>query len=195
MALNYPGPYVVTIHYTSGGLEHVMNLNLNMPILPSVGQDPATFEVTLAGGGTAIAQTAFENFVTLLAPFYNVSSKFDYFDLWSVAPNSYDRTYITSGVLDIDGTSSTPTTYAAQLIFTLRTAEGGKMQLHMMETISTPGAAVKRAYFTGVILSLATFLEGELNWLLAKDTSYPTVCISYLPGQNEALFKKRYRSQ
>jgi hypothetical protein len=41
--------------------------------------------------------------------------------------------------------------------------------------------------------TLLALVEGTDNWMLARDTSYPIAGMNYLHGQNERIFRKRYR--
>ena len=194
MADNFPGPQVIDIQYTFSAQTHHALLNCELTTSPIPGQDLGDFNVKTRGGTTPALATAVANWITLIRPIFGTTAQFESWTLWDYVPNSFDRTFINSAVVDLAGTSGSANVASAQLIMTFRTAEGGTMKLAFMENISVPGPTISRATATGAVLAIFQFVEGATNWILGRDTSYPIVGINSLPGQNEALFKRRNRN-
>lgn len=194
MADNYPGPYQIDIEYVVENLTHVQRLNCDVTTTPDPGTDITTLELNTRDAGVVNLETALLAWIDLLAPFYNDTVVFNVATLWRNTPLSLERTFIGSYVIDVNGTSSSPTVKAGQVIFTFRTLEGGVMRINLMEAINSTGKSVSRSSLGSGATPLAEFIESEDNWILGRDTSYPISGIAFHPGQNEYLFKKRYRT-
>jgi len=196
MATNFPGPYQIDLHYTGDHngvvIEHVAKYNVNCvaPIAP--GMDMSDIEVVTKGGTFVNAVTAILAWVDLLTPLFSEDVTFTYAEMWSVAPETFDRTFITTLDVSEAGTLVAPLIRAAQVIYTFRTQEGGIMRINLMETSDVPNPPF--SFPTGFPLhdAVANFVISDSNWILARDTSYPIASHRLLIGQNEALFKKRF---
>jgi len=194
MAVNYPGPLVADITYVYSGITHHHQLNFTSSSFPSAGDDISTIGATPRSGSDINILTAVNAYLDLVKPFFNTGISFGGLTIWKYAALSNDRTFITSASLTKSGTNASATQVASQLIYTFRTVGGGVLKLNYMETATVPGASVSRGSFTGSADALADFVESTDNWILARDNTYPIIGLAYHPGQNEALFKKRYRN-
>lgn len=196
MVTNFPGPYQADIFYTtlvSGvPLEHVAKLNVDCvgPLFP--GQDFSTIEFVTKGAGPVNGLAAILDWADLMKAFFHTANTIDRVELWSVAPESYDRTFISAADIGVDGTNVGATIPASQVIFTFRTSEGGIMRLNLMEASELPGRPQTLPNGFPTIDNVANFVVSDNNWILGRDTSYPVATIRYLPGQNEKLFKFRF---
>lgn len=194
MAVNFPGPAVADITYSYSGITHHQQLNFTYPGELTAGMDLADVDVTTRSGSYVPVLTAVTAWITLIKSLYNTGVKFDSVTVWKYTAGTYDRLFINSAVLDIDGTSASAAQLAAQYIYTFRTTLGGVMKLSFMETVAAPGASASRAAATGNVLAIFQFVEGLTNWVVARDNGFPIAGIASHPGQNEALFKRRYRT-
>lgn len=193
MAFNFPGPYQVIIEYTVDGLTHNLALNCDVVGDPAPGTVMSSIDVVTRGGGSDTIITAVEDLVTILKQWYTAADTFVKFDLWKYTPYSFDKLWISTHSLAISGTSGSSTVKAGELIFTARTQEGGLWKLTLEESVV--GTFEKTAWGAvgGTAATLLALVEGTDNWMLARDTSYPIAGMNYLHGQNERIFRKRYR--
>jgi hypothetical protein len=201
MALNYPGPYEVRYIYqctaTPGGeLEHQTRLSLALEADPDVGTLFADIDVTPRVAAPVDLQTVCNAFVQLVIDVYETgNSMWDRVELWKYTPDTFLATYISQLGLAEDGDAVGSVVPAAQSIFTYRTEEGGIMKVTLMEPSHTP--MVKQVY--GDLnppedAIVDWFLDDAASFHLARDTSYPTAFLGWFPGQNEHVFKKRFRA-
>lgn len=195
MALNFPGPYVARIHYTTEGRSHIHQVNMNFNTPPQLLDDfTAISPVQRDGGVDLTLDDVMTNYLALIALFYRNTSSFGLVELFSVAPLSFDFTFISSKNYGVVGGSGLATKVASELILTFRTQEGGVMRMSWLETTLDVAASIDYAGLTGNALNYANFIIANDNVFLARDTSYPVALIGWHQGNNEALFKKIYRS-
>lgn len=196
MATNFPGPYQADIHYTTivntVPLDHVAKLNVDCagPLVP--GMDFSGIDFVTKGAGLVNGLAAVLDWADLIKTQFAADTTINRVELWSVAPESFDRTFISTADIAIDGTHPNGTIPASQLIFTFRSQEGGIMRLNLMEATTLPAVPVAFPTGTASYNNIANFVTSDDNWILARDTSYPIAAIRFLPGQNERLFKVRF---
>lgn len=201
MALNYPGPYEVRIKYTvsatGGSIQHVQRLNLNMAEAPTPG---LPFEDVRAlrrvDDGTPASRaldTMVDEWIALIQTQFNTSVTFDLAELWAYEPESFEASFVSTYAIGVNGTNGAPISVAGQAILTFRTLEGGVLKINLMEPINAAGAKVGMTSAPAGIQAISDYVVSDVNWILARDTSYPFAPMNFAPGQNEAIFKKRFR--
>ena len=136
------------------------------------------------------------DFLAVLRPLHSAANAtFNFGELWYCVPDSFEQNFI--GVQDISlaATGSGNGIPAGQNVFTFRTREGGSMRINLMEAPRNYGTKVSYTSMTTAEKDFCDFVTDNVNegWFLGQDTSYPFATIALYPGQNEALFKKRYR--
>jgi hypothetical protein len=193
MTLNFPGPYAVEIAYTVDGLTHTQTVNCDVTNSPAPGSLFSDCTVQKKGGGTDDLDALVDEWIDLLAAVCPDDITFTTGTLWEYTPESFDRRWIADYSIGVAGDGGDPYTPASEYIWTFRTQEGGNMQIRLEEvTISAFGKTAAGA-IGGAPGAVVDYLVGDGGWILARDTSYPVVGLYVLRGQNEAIFKKRYR--
>lgn len=197
---NFPGPYEIEITYTTSPsgqptLEHKMRLNLNISGSdPTPGTAMADINFLERSGVPVNAVVALDAWIDLIKVRFNTSqTAFNVADLFKYTPGTFQRQFISSYALAETGSSASGNTAASQEIFTSRTLEGGIHKINLMESINTANARTGRSGTTGSVDAIFDFLESVDNWILGRDTSYPIAGLNHLAGQNEKLFKLRFR--
>lgn len=195
MALNYPGPLQLRLFYAVQTREHVLRLNFktSLPIAPGAAFN-TIFPDDRAGGNSITLSSHITTLHLGFDDFYNTTDA-DFYraEVWEFTPNTFDAQFVTSEALSLTGANAAATQAASQVIWTFRTQEGGVMKASFMDTNQAAGPSGNPP-FTGAFLALQNALMGDDRPWLGRDTSYPISVIGYHPGQNEALFKKIYRS-
>lgn len=206
MALNFPGPYQLRLYYTThngtgGQLTHVLQMNLDLDGSPVQG---LTFDqygvVDNATPANVVDLDVFvESFLTILAPLFSSAFTFDIVELWKYpTPQSFDSVFWSSyGPPTAQPSAAGNVVEAGQATWTFRTGEGGTMKVVLLESVV--GGAVPSGYADQDAnqQALVDFvLEGGAGFdtvFLGRDTSYPFSHVRLYPGQNESLFKRRFR--
>lgn len=199
MALNYPGPYEVRIHYTvTTGIAimtHVQRLNVRVEGTPDPGEDMANINFLRRDDLPYAADSEIDAWVALIRPRWAVhaSNNITHAELWKYEPNSFDASFISTYDINLAANGAGTTLIAGQEIYTFRTSEGGIMKLSFMQTVQAQGGPqVYSALNAGQKAIVDAVRFGSSPWL-ARDTSYPFAFIRMFPGSNEALFKKVFR--
>jgi len=191
---NYPGPDELRIVYTVAGLTHVQRLNCQVNGYPAGAFTMADLDFLTKVGGTVQADTAIDAWVVLFKALLNAAnSTLDYAELWHYEFESFVAAFQCNYPISVAGTSGSSNIAAGQAIFTFRTQEGGKMRLDFMETVIAVGTSLQYSALNAGQQAIVDFVLSNDNWILARDTSYPNTFHQMHPGQNEALFKARYR--
>jgi hypothetical protein len=194
MAINYPGPYEVRIFYTVTSFVHVQKLNVRLETDPTPGDDFSTINALRRDDAPYALDSEVDDWVVLMKAIYNtVSTTIDYAELWKYTPGTFDASFVSTYPIAVAGTSGTTTNAAGQYIITFRTTEGGIMKLSFMESIMALAARDTLPLGNAGADAIADAVVAGTSPWLARDTSYPFSCIAAYAGQNEALFKKRYR--
>lgn len=191
---NFPGPFEVVIKYSVDGLEHEQNLNCSAVTPVGVGDSPSDIDLVQRNAGTVQLDTAVDAWCDLLKVGSSSTMTFNTFDFYSVADLSFERTFITSGDIDIDGTNVGAYNPAHQKTLTFRTLEGGNMRIVVMETADTSKTRVPYNQTGAGNQAIMDFVVSPTNWILARDTSYPISTLNAIGGENEALFRRRFRT-
>jgi hypothetical protein len=194
MAINYPGPLELRFFIVTDGLTHEHRLNADPFAEPDPGEDIADIDLKERGGLIVDADTAVDAWVVLLKATLATVSTITRVDLWKYAEGTFDATFITSKDLNVAGTVGPTYQPARQDTLTFRTFAGGTMRVTVNESAMNK-AFGKYAPSGGdaAIDGLLAFILSTDNWLLARDNAYPVAGISYLVGQNEKIFRQRYR--
>lgn len=197
---NFPGPYQCRFRYTgnyaSVTLNHLMQLNCAVDGSPSPGTAFSAINLVGSTGGLSALDTEVDALWTIMAPMFNSgSTAFGLVELWKFEAGTEQADFVSSYQTAVTPSSGTAIYPASENIYTFRTTEGGLMKVYTEETIYTPATPKGYAALTGDQQNFVdNFASGvAATFWLGKDTSYPFNFIQLLSGQNEAVFKKRYR--
>lgn len=194
MAINYPGPYQLRVFYTAAGLNHVLRLNFDTVDPISIGDAYNVIEVIRPNATPQTLDSALALLLADMEPLYNLNdATIDRSEVWEYEPESFEATYLTGNDISDSGSSASATVPAAETVYTFRTAEGGVMRVHLMESTEPPSFSQAYADMSALQKSFVDNFLGSQAWCLARDTSYPVAFLKMHPGQSEALFKRRYR--
>lgn len=193
MPPNFPGEYEVEIRYTVSSLEHTQRLNCDVVSTPTPGDLPATIDLKTRGGGSVQLDTAVLAWVASLTYIFRTDVTFDDFTFWKYDVGTFDKTFISTGIIGDVGDNAGATNLGHQWTFTFRTLEGGAMRIVLLETTSTNKVSLSYPQLDNDSKAVMDFIIGTSNWILARDTSYPIAYLHVVGGENERTFESRYR--
>lgn len=201
--LNYPGPYELRLYYSvlisPTTLQHVARYNWQAPLAADYPAGTAFTDMTVQRRVDAVPgvgddlKTCVDAWVTLFRAMFISTSTVDYAECWKYEPNSFNGDFVSAYTIGLAGTGAGSAQPGGQVIHTYRTQEGGILKLNFMESNGSPGAKTTLASATGSTAAIRDHVISTDNWFLGRDTSYPFAPINYLPGQNEVVWKKRFR--
>jgi hypothetical protein len=193
MAVNYPGPYEIELKYVYLTFEHVLRINCDVQSAPSVGDDPSTITLETRDTAGIALDDAVDEITDLLIPLFEDATTFTSFNFWKYTASSFVKTFITSGDISKDGTFVGTNTLAGQKIYTCRTQEGGIFKMVLMEPAIGDSLITAYGSLGGSNQAVMDYICASDTWMLARDTSYPIVPLNACNGQNEKVFRQRYR--
>jgi hypothetical protein len=193
MSLNFPGPWQLDILYQYSGVDHHMKLNIDVSDGGDVGADFSTIVVKTKGGGTNYLDLATDDFIALIAPYFEDAVQFVTADLYFCVPDSFERIWHSAYGIGVAGDSASPTSPASEAILTFRSEEGGILKITMEEVWVTVFGKTNLSAGTGITAALRDYILGDDSIVLARDTSYAVAPLHLLYGQNERIFRLRYR--
>jgi hypothetical protein len=207
MATNFPGPYELRLFYSvtltvGGSVTHEQRFNVDCNPVPTPGDPFGNIQVLNINGSVDFLDNVVTRWVAVLEDVLNSgSSTIDYVELWKYTPGTFLSSFVSVYPIGVAGTSSSATQVAGQSIFVFRTQEGGIMKMNVLEGI-TASVGVGESYPTMSTANKAlsdTITDPDYPataqgaYFLARDTSYPFTLKQRFPGQNEAIYKRRYR--
>lgn len=198
MALNAPGPYEVVYRVIVSAMEHEMRFNCVALGSPAPGTPFNTITFATRTVGVPVnAQTAIDGLWNQMRPHYHTSVTCGLVELWHYpVPGSDERDFISAtSPVATAGTSSGAAVLANQDTLSFRSANGGIMKVTMMESsFQTNNVVTLIPNASGnTVQKIAAYVLSSVGWLLARDDGFPFAAYQHTSGQNEAIYKKRYR--
>lgn len=192
MTINFPGPYVLKNFYSVDGREHVQQLNVVVSGTPDPGDDMDTITFVTKSGGTVAADVAIDAWVELMKSMLATtsSSSWTRSELWKAQALSFNLDFISTYTTGVTGTNAGAVVIASEIIWTFRTANGGSMRVHVLDTPFVYGTKDTPPFAFSNLQDVADFVVSDDSWLYARDNSYAVSPVAFFPGQNEALFKE-----
>ena len=193
MAENFPGPYEIELFYTIQGKTHIQRLNVDVQSAPAVGDAPTSITLETRDAAGIALNVAVTAWVNLHKVGYKSDCTFNSYNFWRYDALSYVRTWITSGVVGVAGTATPANLLASQVTYTFRTLEGNVMRIVLLEGVDLGNTRIPYASLTGYTKAIMDYVVASNTWVLGRDTSYPVAQLNLVGGQNEKVFKSRYR--
>jgi hypothetical protein len=193
MTLNFPGPHQVDIHYAVDGLDHVQKLNCELLEFPDPGITFSDVHVIVRAGTNPTLAAAVDAWVTLIKARFAADCEITHAEAFVCGVGNFDRTWLGTYAIGVDGTHAGVYAPASEVTHTYRTAEGGILKLTWEESTIDFFAKTSLGAATSYEAAIRDFVVSDANWILGRDTSYPIAGYNLLYGQNEAIFKRRYR--
>lgn len=193
MVTNFPGPYEVRLRYTTDGITHVTKLNCFVDGTPTPGTPSTSIDVVQRDASLLNIETALTEYLAPLRDFFPTTATYDYAELWSYPPASTDGTFITGWVVGLAGLNANPVSAASQQTLTYRTLEGNIYKQVLLEYSVGGNGQVTYASDSADWQEVVDYMLSDDSWVIGRDTSFPIAYIRRSAGQNEALFRRRFR--
>lgn len=195
MARNFPGPYELEYTLLISGRVSLIRYSVNVTNNPPVGAPLSDFLLRLKNTTTRNAQQCANEFWARVRGIYNNSVTCTGVTLWRYQSNSLAKDYMTaSTVANPTGLSTQPTNLGGQVIMTFRSGSGGIAKLVFLETPYTSnGIESYSATATTPHQLVAQYAVSGDSPIIARDNGFLVTGIRILFGQNEAIWRRRYR--
>lgn len=195
MAILSPGPYIMELEYTVAGLTHKSTHNCDVASTPTVGDDFTLIELATKGGTPVTADVWIANLVTAIeTAFSSATAEFVTATLWQYSEIDNSRMFVSEYALGIPGDSAVAYRPAGQLVFTWRTSQGGIVKYNLMEaSYAANDVQALGGIASGPFADLRDLFLSAGSPVLGRDNGYPIAALRVSAGENEALWRKRFR--
>lgn len=196
---NFDGQYELRIFYVTYNGSIPLSHRHTFDVIPtsavSAGDDFASIYVHCKDGSVDNPLTSkVDTYIELLKDFYHSTATFQRAELWELTPPPVNGTFLSAYDIGEVGDSATPSVPAQQLTMTFRTQGGYILRQQFMEP--SIGGEIKDPYpFANVAAkALADFILSDAGFVVARDNTFPILALNASYGQNEKLWRKRFRS-
>lgn len=198
MSENYDGLYEVTIFYdtTPSGhplLEHTLTFDVEPTAPPEAGEAFNFINVAVRSGSPILLADAVDAFVAGMIGLYPSSATIIRAELNHIPEGTYAKTFISAYGIDEPGVNGTGSQVAKQATYTFRSIGGGSGRLQFMESSITLDSRSSYPYGSAALNALPDLVTSNSNFILARDNSFMFANLHLSSGQNERLFRKRFR--
>lgn len=199
MAQNFDGQYEIRIIYdtTPTGftiMEHVLTFDVLPTATPAVGEAFSGIEVSVRGGGSDQLDAAIDTFVAGMIGIYPATTSIIRAELWYIPEGTFAGTFISAYGIDEVGTNATASQPSFQATYTFRSLGGGYGRIQFMESSIASNSRLSYPYANAAQNAIPDLITGSGNFIIARDNTFMFANIHLSVGQNERLFRKRYRS-
>lgn len=199
MTFNFPGPYEVRIFYTvdvlpGGPLEHQLRLSCVPDGDPVPGTPFDEIDILRANGSPGDLAIQTLGVVNVIEDFLNnTDATIDRAELWKYTPGTFVADFISSYIINQNGTNVSATVPCSQSIWTMRTVGGGIFKVVVLDGTGAQSAPQTYAQSNQDNKNLFDFFTAPTAApFVARDNSFPFSPLKVFVGQNEHLFKVRY---
>lgn len=195
---NFDGEYELRIFYTSqpagfAEIEHRHTIDVNVNNWPEPGTEFDSVFVERRDSTTSSLEVIVDEYVALLLVLFAQTQTINRAELWHIPEGTTNGQYISSYPIGESGTNTADENPAYQGTLTFRSIGGSTMRVQLMEL---PLASnLREPYPTGnaMLNNIFAYVAGTTSGFLARDNTPPFAPMNYSGGQNEALWRKRYR--
>jgi hypothetical protein len=196
---NYDGLYEVRITYEtvpSGfpALEHTLTFDVEPTATPEVGEAFSAITVAVRSGSPEPLSDKVDDFVAGLIAIYPATATIIRAELWYIPEGTFAGTFISTYPIDEVGVNGTGSQVAQQTTLTFRSIAGGNGRIQLMECSLGGNNKESYPYTSASLNAIADLVTNTAGFILARDNSFMFANIHASHGQNERLWRKRYRA-
>lgn len=196
---NFDGEAEVTIFYDTQPtgftlLEHTVTFDV-LPVSVLVpGTDFVDIDVETRIGGFLALKDAVDDFVAGMIALYPSTATIIRAELNYIPEGTEDKQFISVYGINEVGTNGTGSQVAQQSTYTFRSLGGGSGRIQFMESSITGNSKSSYPYGSAALNALPDLITATSNFILARDNTFMFANLHLSNGQNERLFRKRFRS-
>lgn len=200
MPANFDGVYELRILYsTTPASELLMTHRLTVDVNAVADADPGanfdTVELQPRAGATVMLGTWLTtDFLPLILALYPAESDFYLAELWKIPEGEYNGTFIAAKELAESGVNAVGNQVAQQTTFTFRSQGGGVARIQLMESSFSGQRKQTPPFLSAGANALSTYVTSNDSPIIARDNTPLIARIHQSDGQNEKLWRKRFRS-
>jgi hypothetical protein len=189
---NWPAPYVVDIFYRVQGQLHKHSAGMILSTEPEAGVEFDTLSAITKNGSLEPLDVVTDTIVSYIKPFYGPLDDILFAELWHYLPESFERQYIASYEIGAVGTG-TAGQIMRQMIMSFRSSLGGVGYVNLLEGAFPQDTQTGWPFPAGAANAFATYVFSTASPYVFRDNGRPVTPINLSYGQNEKMWRKRFR--
>lgn len=198
MTENFDGEHELRFYYatTPTGfpeIEHVLTFDVDPTTAPTAGDDFSDISINLRNSSTVLLSDFVDDFVAGMIAIYPSTATIIRAELWEIPEGTYAGTFIATYPIDEVGTAVGGSQVAQQTTLTFRSIGGGSGRLQFMECSVSGNNKESYPYTNTALNAIADFVTAVTGGIHARDNTFMFANIHASHGQNERLWRKRYR--
>lgn len=198
MAPNYDGQYEVTIVYDTvptgfTQIEHTLTFDILPDNEPMAGTDFENIEILTRASVPTTLDVAVDAFVAGMIGIYPASATVIRAELNYIPEGTFAKTFISAYPIDEAGTNAGTSAVAWQATYTFRSLGGGSGRIQFMESVLNANSKISYPYGSAALNAIPDLITPISGFIIARDNSFMFANLHLSQGQNERLWRKRYR--
>lgn len=195
---NFDGEYELRIFYTSqpagfAEIEHRHTIDVNIQQPPDPGMPFSdVFAIRRNGTGDSL-EVIVDEYVALLLALFSTTQTIARAELWYIPEGTTNGQYVSTYAIGEDGVNPGDENPAYQGTLTFRSIGGSTMRIQLMEIPIASNLRQPYPTNNALVDNIFAYVAGPMSPFLARDNTPPFAPMNFSGGQNEALFRKRYR--
>lgn len=193
LSTNIADGYQLRSVITVDGEPHRHAILVNVDTPPLIGTDFQFITLTARNDSNFSLQVFSDLYFGSIQPFYKAGDTIGAIELWFAPDNTQDFTFVSAYGTSFVGTSPSTTRLAGQLVFTSRSTNGGLQKSVFLETVDKNDNVVDYAGANADQKAYWDVVTGLNSPVLARDGGFVFSPLSLGRGQNERVYRTRYR--
>lgn len=195
---NFDGQYEVRIIYTTTPsgfpeMQHTLTFDVEPTAPPEVGELFPAINVATRSSAPLPLSDVIDDFVAGMIGIYPSTANIVRAELWYIPEGTFAGTFVSVYDITEVGTAVAGSQIAQQTTLTFRSIGGGSGRLQFMECSVSGNNKEAYPYANAAIRAIADYVTNAANPILARDNTFFFANINCSHGQNERLWRKRYR--
>lgn len=195
---NFDGLWTMRYRYSTVptgfiAMEHRLTFDVKMSAAGEVGDTFDNFLLTRRDGDIVDAETWAAAFTAILKTTLNATSEIATAELWFTPEGTTDSTFYSVLAIGEVGSQVGNAAVAQQTTLTFRSAAGGIARIQVMEGYSSGNQYEYPPYSLAPFEALSDLVVSAASPVIARDNAFLIAPNRMSNGQNEKLWRKRYR--
>lgn len=195
---NYDGQYEIRIIYDSEPtgfplIEHTLTFDVLPEGVPVAGDPFEDINILQRNSAPTVLSDFIDAFVAGLIGLYSGESTFIRAELWYIPEGTFAGTFISAYAINEPGIAVANNVPAQQLTYTFRSIGGGSGRIQLMEPAVSGNSKTSYPYGSAALNAIPDLITAVTGAIIARDNTFMFANIHLSLGQNERLFRKRYR--
>lgn len=179
-------PNSITIHYTSNGHQHNMDLPVGV-----VGGSAPNWTLPVRSGAPVVWMDAIDTWAALISGLFHTTDSIDYADLFTYEAPTSSPEFLATHLIGQAGINATADAPWVQLVAPFKAPGNTSMRLTLLEGVEPPNAKLSYADVPASTLKdILDFVLSDDDWIITRAGTFPLASLGITTKVNDKLRKK-----